>query len=143
MDYVLYALTAIVVIFLVKNNMSLRKKMKETNPAPVEKAKRTLSDFKARMSMERMVESGTFDGVIATVEEFEEMVELDRDEFAFFERQARFFLECAVNLMAHSYADLEEAKKDASGIFELAFDEDIVTKYKKKDPGAGGVHETI
>ncbi|QIG73804.1 hypothetical protein PP935_gp029 [Rhizobium phage RHph_N34] len=140
MDYVLYALVAAVVIKLFYENHKLRKKM---NEVPVEKAKRTLSDFKSRMSLERMAEAGTFDGVITTVEELEELVELDRDEYAFFERQARFFLECALNLMAHSYADLDAAKKDASGIYELAFDEDIVTKYKKKDPGAGGVHETI
>jgi hypothetical protein len=141
MEYVIYSLVALVIVFLCEKNWNLRKKMKSMPPST--KAKRTLSDFKARMSLERMVESGTFDGVITTVEEFEEMVELDRDEFAYFERQARFFLECAVNLMAHSYQDLEDAKRDASGIFELAFDEDIVTKYKKKDPGTGDVRETV
>ncbi|AIK68280.1 hypothetical protein P10VF_067 [Rhizobium phage vB_RleM_P10VF] len=136
---IIIGLLAAALGFLYVQNCKLKNQIEK----PVEKAKRTLSDVKKRMLFERLTEEGSFDGIITSVEELEELEEIEADRYAFMERQSRFYLECALGLMAHSYENLDDAKRDAAGIFELSFDEDIVQKYKKKDPGAGGDLESI
>ncbi|QIG69594.1 hypothetical protein EVB81_025 [Rhizobium phage RHph_I46] len=143
MEYVVYALAATFVVFLIKNNRSLQKKLKEFENVPEEKATKTLSDIKRRVLFDRLADEGTFDGLITTEEEFIELQEIEAERYDIMEKQSRFFLECALNLMAHSYEDLEDAKQVAAEMYEMAFDEDILKTYSKKNPGTGDVHETI
>ena len=102
-----------------------------------QKVSRGISDIKRRAAFEALAAQGDLDEIIVVDDEYEDLVSMTEDvTYKFFERQSRHFLECALNLMAHSYKSLEEARKDAVGILEIAFEEDIIlTHGTPKDDG--------
>lgn len=112
----------------------LRKRREERKTEIVSpKVERTLSSIKRRAAFEALAGQDGLEGIIMDVDEFDQLVTMDEDEQnIFFERQSRFFLECALNLMAHSYLDLSKARFDALNMLELAFEEDVVEKFSDK-----------
>jgi hypothetical protein len=108
-----------------------------------EKSKRSLSSLKSRFAYEKLVSQNELDGAILDEEEFEMLVEEDEERTDYMERQSRKFVECALNLMAHSYEDWDRAKKDVAGMFEMAFEEDILKYTPSSGKDNGGKHESV
>ncbi|AKE44745.1 hypothetical protein AU106_gp114 [Sinorhizobium phage phiM9] len=127
-----FAALALVLVILGVIIGSKRSKKVEVQKVE-EKAKRTLSDLKHRMSYQRLLDMGGLDDIIMDEDDFEELVELNVDDFL--KRQSKKFLECSLNLMAHSYESMDEARDDAIGILQLAFDDDIIDRIEPKDQG--------
>ena len=74
--------------------------------------------IKQRIFEETVFRSDVVDIVVneGYEDEFGDMVDRVSDEYT--QRQARAFLACALNLMAHSYKDLEEVRKVAHEMIE-------------------------
>lgn len=97
---------------------------KKTSEKISEKSSESLSDLRKRVAVYRLLENGDLDDVIFATEEIEDVIRTQSE--LFLERQAKKFLECALNLMAHSYSSLDEAKNVALEMIELSFESDLV-----------------
>ena len=87
-----------------------------------EKSSNTLNDLRRRIAVSRLLDNGELDDVIFTVGEVEELVRTETNFFL--EQQSRKFFECALNLMAHSYPTLEQAKETAYDMIEVILSAD-------------------
>ena len=122
--------SSIFVIFLVMRSSTKEKLVRKD-----------LSSFKTRHALEKAFNADQLDDVIVYEDELDYLAEEARKEFL--ERQSLKFLECALNLMAHSYEDFEKLKEDVAGCVELAFEDEEVTRRllktkKNQDKDQGG-----
>ena len=78
--------------------------------------------LKQRIFEDTVIKTDVMDIVVneGFEDEFGEMVTRVKDEYT--QRQARAFLSCALNLMAHSYGDLEEVRQVATEMIEKELD---------------------
>lgn len=85
----------------------------------MKKTEKSVSSLKQRIFEEKVYHEDVVDiHVVEGMEdEFNEMVQNTSEEFV--QKQARFFFSCALNLMAHSYKDMDEVKRVAQEMLEL------------------------
>lgn len=78
--------------------------------------------LKQRIFEDQVIQTDVMDIIVhdGYEDEFGEMVNRVKDEYT--QRQARAFLSCALNLMAHSYQDLEEVRKIAHEMIDTEMD---------------------
>jgi hypothetical protein len=132
---------SIVLFLIVGMNLCFKRAASQHSRPP---KKKDLSSLKTRMILQRMIEfeqeQDAFVGLIEDEDDIEAVVDKSIDEYV--KRQSKHFMDCALNLMAHSYKNLDEAKADAVGLLEDAFGEDILKSAKKPEaPKADGDDE--
>nr|CAI3971276.1 hypothetical protein ORM20_00227 [Ochrobactrum phage ORM_20] len=81
-----------------------------------------INSLKQRIFEDQVIQTDVVDITVNAgyEDEFGEMVDRISDEYT--QRQARSFLSCALNLMAHSYGSLEEVRKVATEMIETELD---------------------
>lgn len=112
--------TALIIVSLAVSAWVL---MKRARTAKRKKSSdKILSDFKSRFLREQIINADLDHHILETDDQLLYMEEIERKEYM--KRQSKRFLECALNLMAHSYDNFEEARIDAFGILHQAFEDE-------------------
>ncbi|QIW87851.1 hypothetical protein Ab1vBOLIVR5_gp203c [Agrobacterium phage OLIVR5] len=108
-----------VVLVVVCSQSYFRSKRNSNDIKKMKKTEKSVSSLKQRIFEEKVYHEDVVDiHVVEGMEdEFNEMVQNTSEEFV--QKQARFFFSCALNLMAHSYKDMDEVKRVAQEMLEL------------------------
>lgn len=114
-------IVTISIAFVVTQSIKLYKNM-EANDAR-KKASGVVNSLKQRVFEEKVYSEGFVDIIVNEGGEDQFITAAKALDEKHIQRQARFFLSCALNLMAHSYGDVEEVRRVAHEIIDKELDE--------------------